>query len=81
MQTKLTLRLDSALIAYAKQQAAKRGKSLSQMLADYVMGLKNRRIQKTLPVTPLVASMRGILKGRWRDPGKAWRRHLEEKYQ
>ena len=32
------------------------------------------------PITPLVASLREILKGKLGDPKEAWRQHLEEKY-
>ena len=35
MQTKLTLRLEEQLIERAKAHAKKRGKSVSQMVADY----------------------------------------------
>ena len=35
MQTKLTLRMDDELIARAKAHAKKRGKSVSQLVADY----------------------------------------------
>jgi hypothetical protein len=80
MQTKLTLRMDSSIIALAKAQAAKRGKSLSQLVADYIAGLRSRKKRTSPPVTPLVGSLRGILKGKIRDPQKAWRQHLKEKY-
>ena len=35
MQTKLTLQMDDELIARAKAHAKKRGKSVSQLVADY----------------------------------------------
>lgn len=38
-QTKLTLRLDADLISRAKASAAKQGKSLSQIVADYFAAL------------------------------------------
>jgi hypothetical protein len=72
--------MDSQIIAQAKTQAAKRGKSLSQLIADYVMGLKNRHATSSTPMTPLVASLRGILKEKLTNPDKVWRRHLEDNY-
>ncbi len=35
MQTKLTLRLDEALIQRAKAEARRTGKSVSQLVAEY----------------------------------------------
>lgn len=81
MQTKLTLRLDSSLIALAKRQAAQRKKSVSQLIADYVASLSSPQHVDQARQTPLVASMRGLLKGKINDPQRTWRRHLEEKYQ
>ena len=40
MQTKLTLRLDEELIKFAKVYAKERGKSLSQIVADYLYGFE-----------------------------------------
>lgn len=78
MNTKLTLRLDDALIERAKRYSAKSGKSVSQLVADYFAV-----IEVDLPLaapTPRVRALRGALKGSGLDEAD-YRRHLEEKYQ
>jgi hypothetical protein len=42
MQTKLTLRLEDHLIADAKRYSKQHGKSLSQLVTDYFLNLKQR---------------------------------------
>lgn len=64
MQTKLTLRLDDKLIAHAKAQARRNGKSLSQLVADYFVQLDAATpAQPPAALPPLVASLKGALKG------------------
>lgn len=60
MQTKLTLRMRSALIERAKAQAHEEGKSVSQMVADYFVQLDQPVPEQPLP--PVVASLIGALK-------------------
>lgn len=82
MQTKLTLRLDSALIEEAKQYAQERGFSLSQLVAEYFAvlttvsedeaGFKDR-----LP--PITRSLVGILKESDYN-AEDYKRHLAEKH-
>lgn len=63
MQTKLTLRLDDALIAAAKSESKRRGKSLSKLVADY-FGVFQANTLKELEshrLAPLTRSMVGIL--------------------
>jgi hypothetical protein len=43
MQTKLTLRLHERLIRRAKAYARRRGKSLSQIVSDFFVGLDEPR--------------------------------------
>jgi len=81
MQTKLTLRLGQNLIDEAKRYSRKRGKSISQLVADYfyllVSRTKDKKSEADLP--PLTAS----LKGSWRNNSmglKDYRRYLEDKY-
>ena len=85
MQTKLTLRLDDEVIRHAKAYAKARGKSISQIVADYLRMLPVTHTQQGEPparLTPIVSSLRGVL----RRPGAAevdesdYRRHLEDKY-
>jgi hypothetical protein len=77
MQTKLTLRIDAQLIEQAKVHARNRGKSVSQMVADYFALLDRQEPDETLP--PLTRSLHGALRGATTDKGE-YRKHLEEKY-
>ena len=79
MQTKLTLRLDDELIDRAKSYARQSGKSVSQLVADYLEMLPEPRERQPRPLTPIVASLRGVLAGSGLDE-EDYRRHLEEKY-
>jgi hypothetical protein len=63
MQTKLTLRLDSDLIERAKIYSAQRGKSVSQIVADYFALLDETAPARIAEVTPLVAALKGCLRG------------------
>ena len=79
MNTKLTLRLDDHLIESAKKYSAQSGKSVSRLVSDFFLIIKNEKLKKSHPVTPTVQSLRGILK----DTGfseKDYKSHLEEKY-
>ena len=77
MQTKLTLRLDGQLIERAKAHAKKRGKSVSQMVADYFALLDRDDQPETL--APLTRSLYGSLGGAVVDED-TYREHLEKKY-
>lgn len=77
MQTKLTLRLDTQLIERAKTHARNRGKSVSQMVADYFTLLGQEEQPETL--APLTRSLHGALRGIAVDEDE-YHRHLEEKY-
>jgi Family of unknown function (DUF6364) len=78
MTTKLTLRMDRALVANAKREAHRRGKSVSRMVADYFEALEQKaQTIDTLP--PVTASLFGLLK----KPSvseKDYRRYLKDKY-
>jgi hypothetical protein len=79
MQTKLTLRLDAALIQRAKTEAQRRGKSVSQLVAEYfaLLNPESRPEEATLP--PKVRALKGILRDANVDVAD-YHRHLEEKY-
>lgn len=53
MQTKLTLRLEAAVIKRAKRYAKNSGKSLSQMVSEYFEHLERPRmpVKKLGPIT------------------------------
>jgi hypothetical protein len=63
MQTKLTLRLDARLIRRAKTYARRRGKSLSQIVTDFFVGLDQPGDVTTEARSPAVRSLTGALAG------------------
>ena len=77
MNTKLTLRLDDVLVEQAKAEAAQRGKSVSQMFAEFVAALAPSRRERALP--PVTGALLGIMKGH-RLSEKDYKKHLREKY-
>lgn len=79
MQSKLTLRLDAALIRRAKVIAKRKGKSVSQMVAEYFAFLGSGSSKEADKLAPTVKSLKGILKGS-KLGREDYRRHLEDKY-
>lgn len=79
MNTKITLRMDEALIKKAKVEAGHRGKSVSQMVGEFFdyLGESNRETGNNLP--PVTASLLGALKGHSIDE-TTYKTHLREKY-
>lgn len=77
MNTKLTLRMDDVLVDQAKKQAARRGKSVSQMFGEFVASLGTTKRERELP--PVTGSLLGIMKGH-RISEADYKRHLREKY-
>ena len=78
MHTKLTLRMDDALVEKAKREAKRRGKSVSQMVAEFFDSLsKTSSGKRTLP--PLTASLVGVLK-KHRVSEATYKKHLREKH-
>jgi hypothetical protein len=79
MQTKLTLRIDDELIERAKTYARETGKSVSQLVAEYLQMLPEPERRQPRPLTPVVASLRGALAGSGLDEDD-YRRHLKDKH-
>lgn len=79
MKTKLTLRLEDHLIKSAKEYSAKTGKSVSKIVSDFFVIIKNEKLKKSHQVTPAVQSLKGVLKDSSfsEDDHK---KYLEEKY-
>jgi len=77
MNTKLTLRMDVGLVRHAKTQAARRGKSVSQMFGEFVAALGAVRRRRALP--PVTDSLVGIMRGA-RVSEEDYKTHLREKY-
>jgi hypothetical protein len=63
VNTKLTVRLDARLIRRAKAYARRRGKSLSQMVQDFFLGLEDQAEETATPRSPAVRSLTGALAG------------------
>jgi hypothetical protein len=78
MHTKLTLRMDEKLIERAKAHSKATGKSVSQLVADYLAMLQDRPAGE-VRLRPIVRSLRGLLRGA-RLGEEDYRRHLEDKY-
>jgi len=77
MNTKLTLRMNDVLVRQAKAQAARRGKSVSQMFGEFVESLGATRCDRGLP--PVTDSLLGVMKGHAVSE-KDYKAHLREKY-
>lgn len=73
--SKLTLSVNEAVIARAKELAARRGTSVSKLVEDYLDRLTARRVEVGEP--PILRRMRGIAVGS--DPAEH-RQYLEQKY-
>ena len=82
MQTKLTLRMNSALIERAKQYAQEHDVSLSQLVAEYFAmltaeGYEKAAFEAALP--PITRSLLGILKESSYD-AEDYTRYMEAKH-
>ena len=62
MQTKLTLRLEKALVEKAKLYAEQSGKSVSQMVADYFSTLDESVSTELSDLPPITRLLSGVLK-------------------
>ena len=79
MQTKLTLRVEEALIRKAKLLAKKRGTSVSRIFGDYISKQKEELPSEELP--PVTASMLGaITKSELSVDESDYHQHLEGRY-
>jgi Family of unknown function (DUF6364) len=83
METKLTLRMDEKIITAAKIHARKQGISLSQLVADYLRVISNKKASASaFKPTPILAEITGVLS---KTSGKnnlrnEYHKYLEEKY-
>lgn len=78
MNTKLTLRMDEAIVRKAKIEAKRRGKSVSRMVAEFIEAIGSRPESEML-LPPTTASLLGILKGH-KVSEDGYKEHLREKY-
>ncbi len=79
MNTKLTLRLDDQLIESAKKYSAKTGKSVSKIVSDLFVIIKNENLKESGSITPTVQSLKGILKDS-KIAENEYKNYLEEKH-
>ncbi|MBA2408363.1 MAG: ribbon-helix-helix protein, CopG family [Gammaproteobacteria bacterium] len=64
MRVKLTLRLEEGLIEKTKHHARRRGKSVSQIVADYLSLLTSKDSEQSPSASsPISHSLRGALRG------------------
>ncbi len=79
MQTKLTLRIEDSFIDRAKDEAAKRGKSVSELVAEFFDSLgPSARIGLTA-YAPITSSLLGVLQKK-RSREVDYKRHLRTKH-
>ena len=79
MNTKLTLRVDEHLIESAKEYSAQTGKSVSKIVSDLFVIIKNEKLEKSSSITPTVESLKGVMKESTFSEDD-YKRHLEDKY-
>ena len=95
MQTKLTLRLEDQLIVEAKRYSKQHGKSLSQLVTDYFLNLKQRDTDsfghdssdqqshlsssKSMNLPPITSALKGVLASAVVDETDYYK-YLEDKY-
>lgn len=81
MTTKLTLRLNEAVINKAKKTASKKGVSLSRMVEDYFKAVGDQGAREVRE-SPVLYEISGVLSGK-KDTEQlraGYRKHLAEKY-
>lgn len=79
MQSKLTLRMDQAVITKAKRMARQRGTSVSKVFSEYIT--QSAEESDLPPMGATTASMLGVLRGTdLEDDKQVYREHLESKH-
>jgi hypothetical protein len=81
MTTKLTLRVDEALIDRAKKIARLKGVSLSRFVSDYFQSVTEKQREK-IPESPILSEIAGILssKKNRRILTGSYKKHIKDKY-
>ena len=59
MKTKLTLTIEQRVVKNAKKYARKQGRSLSDLVENYLKAITDQEEQETVDESPLVRSMQG----------------------
>lgn len=79
MQTKLTLRVEEAVVRKAKQLAKKRGTSVSRIFGEFISSQSDELPSDELP--PVTSSMVGIIRKEGAEIDESdYGKHLEDRY-
>ena len=62
MNTKLTLTIDQATIESAKVYAKDKGRSLSDLIENYLKAITREKKEPEIEITPIVKSLQGSFK-------------------
>jgi hypothetical protein len=74
MLTKLTLTIEEAIISRAKEYAAQKNKSVSRIVSEYLNNLSENAPASNSLTAPVTDS----LAGSFEDPGRDYKKLLEE---
>ena len=80
METKLTLKLDKAIINSAKKYAQKNNKSLSRLVETYFRNLVSQSDKEKVKYSPLVEELSGVISEKDIN-GLDYVEYLEGKYE
>lgn len=81
MNTKLTLTIDQAIIERAKKYANHKGRSLSNIIENYLKAITKEENVEDIELTPIVKSLKGSFKAPQNfDYKKELSKRLTEKY-
>lgn len=81
MNTKLTLTIERSLIVKAKKYAKNKGRSLSDIVENYLKVITKEEHTNVIDTTPIVSALRGTFKApEGHDYEKGLLKALSEKY-
>jgi len=81
MNTKLTLTIEQAIIKKAKKYARQKGRSLSDIIENYLKIITKDKAKSDIEITPLTKSLKGSFKAPDNfDYKKQLSKGLSEKY-
>jgi hypothetical protein len=81
MNTKLTLTIEHAIIEKAKKYANSKGRSLSNIVENYLKAITKEDYKESIELTPVVRSLKGSFKApKDMDYTKELSKSLTEKY-
>jgi len=81
MNTKLTLTIEQAIIEKAKAYAKEKGRSLSDIIENYLKAITKEQTDSEIKITPIVKSLKGAFKAPLSfDYEKELTKALKDKY-